>query len=190
MLKQLLILIASAFIAPSAMAVNNTVNGSCIVMDDDDDDYYDDVDDKDENIIAIRRPEVICRNVSRRSADLMIKVWVRNKTNRTVKAVVQVEVEDQNDRKVAFVNDEVTIPAGKAIVSKNVVTVKNPHLHSVEPSYRYEVEAEVEGLRGEDLSRSKGRKFFISHNYGNAHKIDKRAVKVSSQKLKLQKVKM
>ena len=164
---------------PAAMAVNSvSVNSYDVVASDDDDDDDDDFDfdddrddDKDSHAIGISRPIVVCRNVSQNSADLILKLRVRNRTHRTITGIVSYEVEDKNGKEVAIVNDKITIPAGKTVVSKSSVRINRPHLFSVEKGYRYKVEAEVLDNRGEEISNERSSKFVIKNGASSVRKL-------------------
>lgn len=149
---------------PAVMA-ENSVNASQydIVAADDDDDDDDDRDEKERYVLGVSRPEIICRNVTKNSAELNFRVRVRNKNNADMTGIVAIEVEDQEGNTVAIINDKIDIPAGQSVMSKSSVRIKNPHIHSVDSKYRYEAEVEVLDYNGEEISRDKSVKFWIAN---------------------------
>ena len=177
MLKPLFTFIFCSMMMPAVMASGSeSLNSEIIVASDDDDDDEDfderddDRDDDEQHIVGISRPEVVCRNVSKNSAELILKVRVRNKTNKNINGVVSIEIEDNEGKDVAKVNDKIQIPAGKAVLSKSVVTLRNPHLFNSNRSYRYKVEAEMLDNRGEEISKEKSSKFVIGNGMGTVRK--------------------
>ena len=164
---------------PSAMAENNIQENPLTVVaaDDDDDDFDKDDDDDDEvRLVGISRPEVICRNVTKNSAELIIKVRVRNKTDRDISGVVSLEIENNEGDDVAKVNDKIQIPAGRTVLSKSVVTLRKPHLFSADRTYRDKVEAEVLDRRGEEISEDKSSKFVVGNGMGSIRKNNARVL--------------
>lgn len=162
MLKQLFTFMFCSMMLPGAMATDiiNVSQNTAIVADDDDDD--DKIEKRREKQITITQPEISCTNISRKSADVTVLIRARNNTNNRITGIVAFEIEDEKGNTVAIVNDKVMIPANIAIVSKNTVTLKDPHLYSAERSYRYELEAEVLDYNGEEISNEKEVKFVIA----------------------------
>ncbi len=68
--------------------------------------------------------------VSDNSAEVLLKLQVRNETKKAFTGVVEYELQQPDGKQVAFLNDKVKIRAGKAVNSSDKLLVKNPLLWS------------------------------------------------------------
>lgn len=68
--------------------------------------------------------------VSDASAEVLLKIQVRNETKKSFTGVVEYELQQPDGRQVAFLNTKVRIRPGKAISSFDKLLVKNPLLWS------------------------------------------------------------
>ena len=188
--KVLFLATCLSFAMPQAKATNVLSQSPYVVVDDDDDDdKKDDKKEKEEKKydILLLRSLVECRKVSKDSADLMVRVRLRSKKDCPMPAIVQVTIEDKEGNQVAFLNDKIDIPAQKGAMSNNIFTIKNPHIHSVDPSYRYKAEIEILDLNGEEISKSKEFEFYISPDLGAARRHPGSLLKQRTNNVKLQR---
>lgn len=76
-------------------------------------------------------------NVSDASAEILLKAHVRNATPKAFAGVVEYELQQPDGKQVAFLNAIIRIKPGKAVTSKDKLTVKDPMLWSPESPTLY-----------------------------------------------------
>jgi len=87
-------------------------------------------------------------NVSEASADVLLKVHVRNDSRKAFTGVVEYELEQPDGTRVALLNDKIQVRAGKALTSKDRLTVKNPLLWSPETPALYNLIVRIRDREG------------------------------------------
>ena len=83
-----------------------------------------------ENEIAGGGLFVAFDKVSDVSAEVLLKIQVRNETKKAFTGVVEYELQQPDGKQVAFLNDKIRIKAGKAVTSSDKLLVKDPLLWS------------------------------------------------------------
>ena len=83
-----------------------------------------------ENEIAGGGLFVAFDKVSDASAEVLLKIQVRNETKKAFTGVVEYELQQPDGKQVAFLNDKIRIKAGKAVTSSDKLLVKDPLLWS------------------------------------------------------------
>lgn len=86
--------------------------------------------------------------VSDASAEVLLKAHVRNDSRKAFTGVVEYELQQPDGTQVAFLNDKVQIRPGKAITSKDKITVKNPMLWSPETPTLYNLIVRIRDREG------------------------------------------
>lgn len=87
-------------------------------------------------------------NVSEASADVLLKVHVRNDSRKAFTGVVEYELEQPDGTRIALLNDKIQVRAGKALTSKDRLTVKNPLLWSPETPALYNLFVRIRDREG------------------------------------------
>lgn len=81
-----------------------------------------------------------------------VRAHVKNYTNKTEEALLQVTLLDETENQVAFINDAIkNIKAKEEVVSTSDVEVQNPHLWTAETPYLYTVLLELKNKQGETI---------------------------------------
>lgn len=75
--------------------------------------------------------------VSEASAEVLLKIQVRNAGKRPFTGVVEYELQKPGGGQVAFLNSKITVKPGKAVTSEDKLLVKNPLLWSPESPTLY-----------------------------------------------------
>ena len=83
-----------------------------------------------ENEIAGGGLFVAFDKISDASAEVLLKIQVRNETKKAFTGVVEYELQQPDGKQVAFLNDKIRIKAGKAVTSSDKLLVKDPLLWS------------------------------------------------------------
>lgn len=83
-----------------------------------------------ENEIAGGGLFVAFDRVSEASADVLLKLQVRNETRKSFTGIVEYTLLDPEGNQVAYLNDKIRVKPGKAVVSSDRLLVKNPRLWS------------------------------------------------------------
>lgn len=86
--------------------------------------------------------------VSDASAEVLLKAHVRNDSRKAFTGVVEYELQQPDGTQVAFLNDKVQVRPGKAITSKDKITVKNPMLWSPETPTLYNLIVRIRDREG------------------------------------------
>lgn len=86
--------------------------------------------------------------VSDASAEVLLKAHVRNDSRKAFTGVVEYELQQPDGTQVAFLNDEIQIRPGKAITSKDKITVKTPMLWSPETPTLYNLIVRIRDREG------------------------------------------
>ena len=86
--------------------------------------------------------------VSDVSAEVLLKAHVRNDSRKAFTGVVEYELQQPDGTQVAFLNDKVQVRPGKAITSKDKITVKNPMLWSPETPTLYNLIVRIRDREG------------------------------------------
>ena len=86
--------------------------------------------------------------VSDASAEVLLKAHVRNDSRKAFTGVVEYELQQPDGTQVAFLNDKVQVRPGKAITSKDKITVKNPILWSPETPTLYNLIVRIRDREG------------------------------------------
>ncbi len=73
---------------------------------------------------------VAYNNVSEASADVLLKIQLRNETKKSFTGVVEYELQQPDGQQVAFLNAKVRVKPGKSVSSSDKLLVKNPLLWS------------------------------------------------------------
>lgn len=101
-----------------------------------------------ENEIAGGGLFVAYDRVSDVSAEVLLKAHVRNDSRKTFSGVVEYELQQPDGVQVAFLNDKIQIRPGKAVTSKDKITVKNPMLWSPETPTLYNLIVRIRDREG------------------------------------------
>lgn len=75
--------------------------------------------------------------VSDTSAEIILKAHIRNDSKKNFKGVVEYELQQPDGTQAAFLNDVIQVRPGKAITSKDKITLKFPLLWSPETPTLY-----------------------------------------------------
>ena len=86
--------------------------------------------------------------VSDTSAEILLSTQVRNDSQKKFNGVVEYELQQPNGQQVAFLNDKIQILPGKAVTSKDKVTVKTPMLWSPETPTLYNLFVRIRDHNG------------------------------------------
>lgn len=86
--------------------------------------------------------------VSDASAEVLLTAHVRNDSRKAFTGVVEYELQQPDGTQVAFLNDKVQVRPGKAITSKDKITVKNPMLWSPETPTLYNLIVRIRDREG------------------------------------------
>lgn len=86
--------------------------------------------------------------VSDASAEVLLKVHVRNDSRKAFTGVVEYELQQPDGTQVAFLNDKVQVRPGKAVTSKDKITVKTPMLWSPETPTLYNLIVRIRDREG------------------------------------------
>ena len=86
--------------------------------------------------------------VSDASAEVLLKAHLRNDSRKTFTGVVEYELQQPDGTQVAFLNDKIQIRPGKAVTSKDKITVKNPLLWSPETPTLYNLIVRIRDHEG------------------------------------------
>ena len=69
-------------------------------------------------------------NVSDASADVLLKIQVRNETKKSFTGIVEYELQQPDGKQVAFLNTKIRVKPGKSVSSSDKLLVKDPLLWS------------------------------------------------------------
>lgn len=69
-------------------------------------------------------------NVSDASADVLLKIQVRNETKKSFTGIVEYELQQPDGKQVAFLNTKIRVKPGKSVSSSDKLLVKDPSLWS------------------------------------------------------------
>lgn len=86
--------------------------------------------------------------VSDASAEVLLTAHVRNDSRKAFTGVVEYELQQPDGTQVAFLNDKVQVRPGKAITSKDKITVRNPMLWSPETPTLYNLIVRIRDREG------------------------------------------
>ena len=86
--------------------------------------------------------------VSDASAEVLLKIQVRNAEKRSFTGVVEYELQQPDGKQVAFLNDKITVKPGKAISTSDKLLVKNPLLWSPESPTLYNLIVRIRDKEG------------------------------------------
>lgn len=86
--------------------------------------------------------------VSDASAEVLLKAHVRNDSRKAFTGVVEYELQQPDGTQVAFLNDKVQVRPGKAVTSKDKITVKTPMLWSPETPTLYNLIVRIRDREG------------------------------------------
>lgn len=86
--------------------------------------------------------------VSDASAEVLLKAHLRNDSRKTFTGVVEYELQQPDGTQVAFLNDKIQVRPGKAVTSKDKITVKNPLLWSPETPTLYNLIVRIRNHEG------------------------------------------
>lgn len=86
--------------------------------------------------------------VSDASAEVLLKAHLRNDSRKTFTGVVEYELQQPDGTQVAFLNDKIQVRPGKAVTSKDKITVKNPLLWSPETPTLYSLIVRIRDHEG------------------------------------------
>ena len=86
--------------------------------------------------------------VSDASAEVLLKAHVRNDGRKPFTGVVEYELQQPDGTQVSFLNDKIQIRPGKAVTSKDKITVKNPLLWSPETPTLYNLIVRIRDHEG------------------------------------------
>lgn len=86
--------------------------------------------------------------VSDASADVLLKIQVRNAGKRPFTGVVEYELQQPGGQQVAFLNSKITVKPGKAVTSTDKLLVKNPLLWSPESPTLYNLIVRIRDEQG------------------------------------------
>lgn len=86
--------------------------------------------------------------VSDASAEVLLKIQVRNAEKRSFTGVVEYELQQPNGKQVAFLNDKITVKPDKAISTSDKLLVKNPLLWSPESPTLYNLIVRIRDKEG------------------------------------------
>lgn len=91
---------------------------------------------------------VAYNNVSEVSAEMFLRLHVRNATSKGFDGVVEYELQQPDGKQVALVNDAIEIESHKAFTSENKLTLKNPELWTPEMPYLYNLIVRIRDKKG------------------------------------------
>lgn len=86
--------------------------------------------------------------VSEASAEVLLKIHIRNAEKKTFNGIVECELQTPSGQQVAFLHDKIRIQAGRAAVSSDKLTVQNPSLWSPESPNLYNLIVRVRDSAG------------------------------------------
>lgn len=86
--------------------------------------------------------------VSDASAEVLLTAHVRNDSRKAFTGVVEYELQQPDGTQVAFLNDKVQVRPGKAVTSKDKITVKTPMLWSPETPTLYNLIVRIRDREG------------------------------------------
>ncbi|WP_455590711.1 glycoside hydrolase family 2 TIM barrel-domain containing protein [Bacteroides sp.] len=101
-----------------------------------------------ENEVAGGGLFVAYNKVSDASAEVLLKIQVRNAEKRSFTGVVEYELQQPDGKQVAFLNDKITVKPGKAISTSDKLLVKNPLLWSPESPTLYNLIVRIRDKEG------------------------------------------
>ena len=87
-------------------------------------------------------------NVSDLSAEVLLKIQIRNSGKKAFKGVVEYELQQPDGQQIAFLNSVIRVKSGKAASSSDKLTVKNPMLWSPETPTLYNLIVRVRDEQG------------------------------------------
>lgn len=87
-------------------------------------------------------------NVSDASADVVLKIHVRNEGKQPFTGVVEYELQQPDGRQVAFLNSKITIEPGKTVSSTDQLLVKHPLLWTPESPTLYNLIVRIRDEEG------------------------------------------
>lgn len=87
-------------------------------------------------------------NVSEASAEVLLKIHIRNAEKKTFNGIVECVLQTPSGQQVAFLHDKIRIQAGRAAVSSDKLTVQNPSLWSPESPNLYNLIVRVRDNTG------------------------------------------
>lgn len=90
-------------------------------------------------------------NVSDASADVLLKIQIRNAGKQPFTGIVEYELQQPDGEQVAFLNSKVRIKPGTAITSSDKLLVKNPYLWSPESPTLYNLIVRIRDEAGNIL---------------------------------------
>lgn len=89
--------------------------------------------------------------VSEASADVLLKIQVRNETSKAFTGIVECTLLNPDGQQVAYLNDKIRVKAGKAVTSSDKLVVKNPLLWSPSSPDLYNLEVRIRDEQGNVL---------------------------------------
>lgn len=87
-------------------------------------------------------------NVSDLSAEVLLKIQIRNSGKKAFKGVVEYELQQPDGQQIAFLNSVIRVKSGKAASSSDKLTVKNPMLWNPETPTLYNLIVRVRDEQG------------------------------------------
>lgn len=101
-----------------------------------------------ENEIAGGGLFVSYNNVAEKSADILLKTHIRNASKSKFSGSIEYELQEKGGKQVAFVKNSLTIRDGKATITKNKITLNQPHLWSPESPNLYDLIIRIKDNEG------------------------------------------
>ena len=86
--------------------------------------------------------------VSDTSAEIILKAHIRNDSKKNFKGVVEYELQQPDGTQAAFLNDVIQVRPGKAVTSKDKITLKSPLLWSPETPTLYNLIVRIRDNEG------------------------------------------
>ena len=86
--------------------------------------------------------------VSDTSAEIILKTHIRNDSKKNFKGVVEYELQQPDGTQAAFLNDVIQVRPGKAVTSKDKITLKSPLLWSPETPTLYNLIVRIRDNEG------------------------------------------
>lgn len=86
--------------------------------------------------------------VSEQSADVLVKIQVRNETKQAFTGIVEYQLLQPDGKQVAYLNDKIRVPAGKAVASSDRMQVRSPRLWSPDSPTLYNLLVRVRDESG------------------------------------------
>lgn len=87
--------------------------------------------------------------VSEQSADVLVKIQVRNETKQPFTGIVEYQLLQPDGKQVAYLNDKIRVPAGQAVTSSDRMRVKSPRLWSPDSPALYNLLVRVRDESGQ-----------------------------------------